>query len=183
MFGSKVLEIGIGLAFVYLLLSLICSTLTELVARFLAMRSRNLQEGIYNLLKDKQYKGLVEEFFKHPLIAKLSKQGMFDKMIAKLSKRVKLGKWIRRDPYPSYISSDIFARALIDIIADKSDTPDKSIKKMIEGLKDNSEIKRLLQSLTRDTKDEFADVKKNIESWFNESMDRVSGWYTSSPSQ
>jgi hypothetical protein len=50
MFGSSTLEVAIGLAFVFLLLSLICTSLTEVIARVFAMRSRTLEEGIRGML-------------------------------------------------------------------------------------------------------------------------------------
>ena len=50
MFGSQTLEIVIGLAFVYLLFSLVCSTLTEFVAQLLRLRAGTLQKAIGNML-------------------------------------------------------------------------------------------------------------------------------------
>lgn len=42
MFGSAVLEVAIGLALVYLVLALICSTVTESVAGVFQLRSKTL---------------------------------------------------------------------------------------------------------------------------------------------
>jgi hypothetical protein len=39
MFGSEILEVAIGMGALYLVLSLVCSAITELVARVFAMRS------------------------------------------------------------------------------------------------------------------------------------------------
>ena len=52
MFGSQILDVAIGLVFVYLLLSLICSTLMEMVARLVALRSNTLEEAIRHILAD-----------------------------------------------------------------------------------------------------------------------------------
>ena len=52
LFGSTILEVVIGLAFVYLLLSLICSTINELLAGFMKLRARDLEQGIRNMLCD-----------------------------------------------------------------------------------------------------------------------------------
>lgn len=166
MFDFPILEVAIGLTSVYLLLSLVCSTLTELIARACAMRSNNLKDGVENLLKDPNgalfnNKELIEQFFEHPLIDRLSKQGRFD-------------RWLNRESYPSYISSDIFARALIDIVLLKN--PGKNFEETVSSLGD-SDIKRLLLSVTREGGNDITEVKKSIEIWFNESMDRISGWY------
>jgi hypothetical protein len=52
MFGSVVLDVAIGLVFVYLLLSLLCSTAKELVEALLKKRATELERGIVNLLGD-----------------------------------------------------------------------------------------------------------------------------------
>ena len=40
-----------------------------------------------------------------------------------------------------------------------------------------SQVKTALAALADEVTDDLEKVKKNIESWFNDSMDRVSGWY------
>ena len=52
MFGSAVLEVAIGLALVYLVLALICSTVTESVAGVFQLRSKTLGKGITSLLDE-----------------------------------------------------------------------------------------------------------------------------------
>jgi hypothetical protein len=51
-FSSGIIDVAIGVFFIYLLLSLVCSSLTEGIARIFALRSSNLKEGIRNLLND-----------------------------------------------------------------------------------------------------------------------------------
>jgi hypothetical protein len=52
MFGNGLVEVAIGMTFVYLLLSLISSVLNEWIAGLLGMRARNLEEGIRNFFTD-----------------------------------------------------------------------------------------------------------------------------------
>ncbi len=79
MFGSNVLEVAIGVVFVYLLMSLICSTINEqVIARFFALRSKTLEDGIKTMLNDPQGAGLAKEFYNNSLIQGLAKQGVFD---------------------------------------------------------------------------------------------------------
>ncbi len=52
MFGSNILETAMGLIFVYLGFSLLCSGLREWIAVVLNTRSRTLKKGILNMLKD-----------------------------------------------------------------------------------------------------------------------------------
>jgi hypothetical protein len=48
MFGSDILDIAVGLVFVYLLASLIVSAATELIAGWLGWRANKLLDGIRN---------------------------------------------------------------------------------------------------------------------------------------
>ena len=50
MFGSSILEVAIGVIFIYLLLSLICSAINEFIASIVNKRGENLFEGIKSLL-------------------------------------------------------------------------------------------------------------------------------------
>ena len=50
MFGSTVLEVGIGMILVYLMVSLVCTAANEALASVLGWRAKNLKEGIRNLL-------------------------------------------------------------------------------------------------------------------------------------
>jgi hypothetical protein len=59
-FGSDILEIAIGKEALYLVLSLVCSAITEAFARASAMRSRTLTPGIRNVLSDPDCKGLAK---------------------------------------------------------------------------------------------------------------------------
>jgi hypothetical protein len=65
LFGSSVLEVVIGLSFIYFLLSLICSNIHEILAGALKLRAQDLEKGIRNLLCDPDLAQLV---LKHPLI-------------------------------------------------------------------------------------------------------------------
>jgi|SRR5579872_385662 len=91
MFGSTILEIAIGLALLYTLLSLICTVLNELMAALSDARARQLSEGLQQLLGDA---GLVVALYRHPLI-----RGR-----APIHRR------------PSYIPSTTFAYVLLDTI-------------------------------------------------------------------
>jgi hypothetical protein len=101
MFGSDVLEVAIGVIFVYLLLSLVCTALNEGIASLLDKRSGNLFEGIKNLLNDPQFTGLAQQLYNHGLIAGTSQYAADpDKTTRK----------------PSYMSPANFSLALLDIL-------------------------------------------------------------------
>src|SRR5690242_20886250 len=73
MFGSGVLELAIGLVFVYLLLSLVCTAINEFIASAINKRGTNLFEGVKNLLNDPRFTGLAQHVYSHGLIDGMSK--------------------------------------------------------------------------------------------------------------
>ncbi len=181
MFGSSVLDIGIGLILVYLILSLVCTAANELLAGMLGWRATNLREGIRNLLDGPNPKDVewVEKFYRHPLIQSLGRSG----------------------GNPSYIPSRAFTLALADIVlprdATSAPTPaaltaavDASpcppgLKQVLRILIDEAQhasvagqTLRLQGVLDMQKLDTFVNqVHEHIEIWFNSSMERVSGWY------
>ena len=71
MFNSDILDVAIGLALVYALLSLLTTTLGELISRALALRSATLVDAIRNVLANTDGQ-LLAAFWNHPLILTLS---------------------------------------------------------------------------------------------------------------
>ena len=175
MFGSTALEVAIGVVFVYLSLSLVCTAANELIASLTTWRAKTLAHGIRTLLKYKDNTELLSKLYAHPLIQSLYRD----------QKRL-----------PSYVPSRTFAVALMDIVAPVSGASDRST---IAGIKDAvaktdqvpDPVKKALlvlidqadnsikEAVTEVQKAETAlsKVQENVETWFNDSMERVGGWY------
>jgi hypothetical protein len=70
MLGSVVLDVAIGMAFVYLLLSLIASVAQEILAAFLQLRAMNLVRGIRSLFSGERLwaTDLTEAIYTHGLV-------------------------------------------------------------------------------------------------------------------
>ena len=51
MFGSTIFKVAIGLVFVYIIMSLICSAMSELIEVLLKNRAKDLPKGVTNLLR------------------------------------------------------------------------------------------------------------------------------------
>jgi hypothetical protein len=218
---SAILDVAIGMAFVYLVLSLICSVVNEGIASMLALRGKNLVRGINNLFSgstmadgrhfvDAIYAhGLVRGLYRdptavnpddplkaptpqpapaapapvsakatefvaalHPLVAKLWAQNMaFPSVLA----RFKDGSF----NLPAYIPSRTFSTALIDVIA----PPDPARPRTLEDVRTAigklppSPTQQALLSLVAETQNSIFDFQQKVENWFNDSMDRASGWY------
>jgi len=160
MFGSQMLEVAIGLAIVYLLLSLTCSAFTELISNLLALRARNLEEGIRRMLNDGGDAQRAAKLYKLPLIKSLA-QG-----------------WNAKKP--NYIPSRTFALALLDTLV-PADTKVgaksfRDVRATVATLPEGSMKKTLLLYLD-EAQGDLQKARQNIEAWFNDTMERVSDWY------
>ena len=123
-----VLDIAIGLVFIYLISSLLASEIQELVSTILQWRAKHLRESIQNLLaggygtaKDEQLGGFIEAIYSDPLIKNMNQSAR--------GGIGALGQWLYRNIFyrgrgvfghetsaPSYISSETFATALLERI-------------------------------------------------------------------
>ncbi len=158
MFGSEMLEVVIGIVFLYFVLSTICSAINEVIANALGMRAQTLETGIRNLLHDPTGSGLAKSLYDHPLIKTLG-------LREKSSK-------------PSYIPSRTFALVLVDLIASVSSGTEalRAVQEGIAAVKD-SDTKRTLLLLMNEAEGDLKRFRLEIERWFDDTMARVSGWY------
>jgi len=155
-FGSQVLEVATGLVFVYLVLSSGCSMIKELIAWAFGLRSKTLEAAIRNMLDDPK-NPITEKLFAHPLI-KGSTQA---------------------NDKPSYISSRTFVSALFDTVFPGDQGTPKSVEELKAALEKmpDTPARKIVLGFTRSAGDNLANVRKDMENWFDDSMDRVSGWY------
>jgi len=110
MFNSTIIDVAIGMIFVYLLLSLICSAANEIIELQLKNRAADLERGIRELFNDpNRTTGMVEKIYEHPLISGLFEKS-YDPSVLTRWKRM-LGKL----NLPSYIPARNFALAMMDI--------------------------------------------------------------------
>lgn len=180
MFGAPILDVTIGLMFVYLVLSLIASALREGVESWLKSRAGQLELGIRTLLNDVKGKGLAQELYGHPLV-----NGLFRE---EYTPPPADGGVRRRSGLPSYIPSRNFAVALVDIIAHSrppgdAGAPVGSQPVTVEGLRQtaqqlpNVQVRRALLSALDTAEGNLQRAQASIEAWYDSAMDRVSGWY------
>ncbi|MEJ7830129.1 MAG: hypothetical protein WKF91_18110, partial [Segetibacter sp.] len=110
MFGSVTLEVIIGIIFIFLLVSILCSTIREGIKRWLKSRAAYLEYGIREMLPDKKGEGLGRSLFEHPLIYRLYTQKYTP---GKQSARPSI--LVKGDNLSSYIPARNFAVALMGI--------------------------------------------------------------------
>jgi hypothetical protein len=182
MLGSQALEVAIGIVFVYLLVSLICSAVREGIEAWLKSRAAYLEHGIRELLHDAAGGGLAGVFYNHPLIYSLYSGGYTAGTTPKPAMMAKGGK------LPTYIPSKNFALALMDIAArgpatdaGSSDSTAPlisldSIRANIANLQSPG-VQRVLLTAIDTAQGDINKVQASLEDWYNSGMDRVSGWY------
>lgn len=95
MLDHPVVDVALGLALLYSVLSLAASVVKEWVSTLFSLRARNLEKGIGTLIGDDYAKRL----YGHPLVNTLARGGK----------------------KPSYIGADTFASALVDLLAQDED--------------------------------------------------------------
>ena len=172
--NSPIIDVAIGLIFVYVVLSLLASSIQEWIASLLGLRSRNLYRGVRRLLGA----SLAKEVYEHPMIRRLAKKDrwpVLDKEMGK-GKRWLKAKWARLFPRaPSYIDSRTLGTVLM-VLVDRKEGGQREDDQ--EDDIDSPDIHRILEAIRQRTPNlsENQTVDELAE-WFDEGMKRVSGWY------
>lgn len=122
-----VLDVAIGLAFVYLILSLLTSEIQELLTTLLQWRAAHLKKSIETLLtggegtaNDKSVKTIVESLYSNPLIKNIShesKEGIESWLRQATRFVITIGrkdKLTLKGDEPSYMPSETFATTLLE---------------------------------------------------------------------
>lgn len=156
MFGSQVLEVVIGLTLIYLVLSIGCSGIKEVIASILSLRATTLANGVRNMLKNGP-NDYTAKLFAHPLIAGTAPDG----------KR------------PSYISSRMFAAALFDIVAPADPNQPRTMQSLRAGVLQipDAKLRATLLNIVDSAGTDYEAARLKVEHWFDDTMARVSGWY------
>ena len=147
------LDLAIGICFIYLLMALVCSTVNESIAGVVNSRGKTLEKGILSILHDPELKA---KFYAHPLIQGITQD--------------------ENNRLPSYIASNKFALALMDILTgpNASASNADALCEGVKNLKDGA-AKTALTAVLQNP--QFKTDQERLEAWYEQSMGRVSGWY------
>src|SRR5262245_9791462 len=149
---GTVLDVTIGLVFTYLLLSIMVSGVQEIIAGYLSLRGKKLRDGIATLLVGNDT--LFQRVFGHSLIAGLAENRL-----------------------PSYVPARNFSMALFEALKDGSQSPlFGQIERGIAALPDGN-AKRSLSAFVTQAGGDIDALRKRVETWFDDGMDRVTGIY------
>jgi hypothetical protein len=203
MFGSSILDVAIGMAVVYLILSLVASTIQEGIAAFAQTRAANLLQGLHSLLsgdKGPDGKPLLTSLYDHGLIRGLYRDPKKDFGQANVlrpldSLRLVVQKLLgfsldtpvdsisNRILLPSYIPARTFALAMIDILSSAGGGTGVTLDRLRAALsaaliaQPNNKALEALSALADSAGPDIKVFRKRLEEWYDDSMDRVSGWY------
>jgi hypothetical protein len=229
--NSGIIDLVIGLTFVFGVAAALASMATELIARLIGLRGAYLLSGLRELLDggeastdlgqaEQDYKNMQEIIGRGmetpaepppapPAPAEtpsatsallggpiLRNQGMAGQItsrkltlaataqtgrLPKMTADRKAGSlWSQRRSLPSYISSRSFAEAVIDLVVPDpaGQTTMTTIQRGIDALPPAmSPLKPSLEALAKNAGDDVSRFRASVEQWYDDHMDRVSGWY------
>jgi hypothetical protein len=160
MINTPIIDVAVALFFTYFVLAVLISSLNEWLQTFLKSRASDLKKTIETLLFDDEWKNTAGKIFASPFIESLKR---------------------KKDGFPSYISAQNFSFALFETLK-LSDTDFKNetavIRKSIEeNILIKGELKKVMLTLLNDAGGSIDKFKSNIARFYNDAMDRASGWY------
>jgi hypothetical protein len=162
MFSSTILDVGVGLIFAFLAVSLVSSAVTESLASAFKWRSATLLDGIKSLLNDDGFTGLARDIYNHALINPRGDGQAAGQTDIKLA--------------PAYIDPKLFAKALTDVLAIAPLTPE-AMKAALATKLPKPQLNRLLSGIIDRTGGNLSAIHGELAAWFDSAMDRVGGAY------
>lgn len=176
MFDFAALDVALGLIFVYLVLALLCTAINETMSSILAWRADTLRDGIKNLLGSDEARLAL---YQHPLVAGLIRQKGSRLSRMKTVKKLPLVRKlpaVNDERFPSYLPARVVVTALL-YPADGSQVLTKEqVEKAIAALPDGP-VQKAAEVLWSDARHNVGRFIQSMETWYDEAMSRVSGWY------
>ncbi|MGZ4118361.1 MAG: hypothetical protein ACXVPY_12805, partial [Bacteroidia bacterium] len=202
MLNNIALDVFIGLIFVFLIYSLLATVLQEIIARMLDLRGKNLVKAIRVMLEDREEvngnyfsrlyqhiasnirhfncpfpkNSMAKAFYSHPAIKYLSQSSLKSK--------------------PSYMDSNSFSATIIKLLRGKdfegkveeqmaairktlfeTNTVSSGVGANLINTTIDEETREQLKQLFLDADNKIENFKTLLEQWFDQTMDRASGWY------
>lgn len=181
MFNSQILDVAIGLVFIYFFLSLLCSVIIEGVTSLIRKRPRMLHEAI-SLLLGGDTKAL-EKLYEQPLFMGNAPKGLVKSLGESLLTLLPLPSGRLEAPkVPSYISSRSFVLSLLEGLKQHPEVVKKILQDQGIILPDSitkiNEFKDKLDALSIDDK-----IKKDLGTLVQEpakdaeKLEKIRDWY------
>jgi hypothetical protein len=190
MLNYPALDVAIGLSFVFFVLALVCSGINEAIASSLRWRAQDLERGLWELLRDPERTGkeataALEGLKKHPLVAPMLYPKNKVAGQAAPIEQTPSGhlKTTSKTDFPSYIPSRTFAAALLGLEQAAVVTRGVDVRTGMRKLGDSIEaipskpVQQALTALLTNAQGDAVAFRHSVEQWYDDQMERVSGWY------
>ncbi len=186
---GTLLDIAIGLILIYLAISLVVTAMQEAISSLLGKRADQLRQGIANLF------GAPEQEEKAPgagpdgkpppaarAAAADSPEAKAVELLTLFSSNPLIASLARTNRQPSYIPAENFARAVIGIASQTAavGAAAQEIYKEVEDWAETHKDTRIgagVKMLLVEAQGDLNKLQAELERWFNNVMDRVSGTY------
>lgn len=201
--GLTALDVAIGLAFLFFLLSTVCASINEAIAGYLGWRAQELEKALRKLLEPPRPPAgqeppepaagaapadRVSDFLAdhriHPLVDEERNERLTRTLIV-------VGRKIKRRRSPSYLPAGTFARVALDTFLREAPLPAKAPGKddPAPGADVIATARGIAQQLPSgivrnavidalDTgRTSIDEIRKEVEQSFDHVMDRCAGWY------
>jgi hypothetical protein len=196
---SLVMDTVVGLVFVFSVFAVFVSAVQEAVARWIGLRGEYLLRGLRTLvsgggdfrLDPRDLVGVsrpvdgspdvvgsyVTQLMNSSLIAPMAKYGVMPALAgnAPLTNRQRRG-------LPAYVPARTAARAIISIaVPDAANrttmTQISEVLATLPGDANTNPLKGALVALASEAEGDVTQFRRSVEDWYDDHMDRVSGWY------
>jgi uncharacterized integral membrane protein len=196
---SSALDVAIGLAFLFFLFSLVISRINEYVATALNLRHKGLENALRAMLDDhspaagEAAAGPVvsaDKVLNHALVKPIQ-QAIQGRFLSSALGKLGLGR-----TKISYLPSRTFSAAVFDLLAPADPAgpadpahpgatagkraatdPMARAKAAVEGMSEHNPARQPLLRMMTDAEGDRDKFRGSLEHWYDDTMDRVSGWY------
>ena len=154
------LEVVTGMVFTFLLLSLLSTTVNELISSLRGWRGYYMEQGLKRLLAYQDDPAVFDRFRNNPLYRQLRQ--------SKIPLRISTA--------PNYLSGRNFVHILVHVLRQKDRVPEQ-VDELIGSLPADSELRKVLEQLRSEGHATLEAYKARLNEWFEDVMGQVSGWY------
>lgn len=162
MFGSTLFEVVIGLALMFLVLSMTASAVVEYLSSLLQKRGKNLMLFMRQLLAPSDSVRLASE-----------------SMVRSFYENTILGPGVKSNVPPPYVASDQFVQALFGFLSFRyrNDAKVEELRAIANNLGPGTPLRDLLLTAVERSGGQVNQAAIYLEDWFNGQMQAVSSWY------
>ncbi|MBY5898040.1 hypothetical protein HFN45_32575 [Rhizobium leguminosarum] len=175
-------EVCISMAFLYLVLSLMCTTVNEMIATYMKLRSKDLSSAIISLV---DHPDVLTRFYKHGLIRNAIKAAnrsdattpMIDVTMPNGAGENTIANIPPATSHSSYLDGQSFAMALLGSLQPGTPIPViEGMQATVQALPDGS-VKDIVGTALATAGNDINKLRDNIAESFDSVMDRLSGEY------